>query len=233
MFQTKHSSLLTAGLLAAVVAGFSGRAEAAVITWQVGPNFSGSTGFQAISTNGSLVEAVNLANPADGPLTVDPSGLNITFTATDAKLNQGAFGSGSPGSTDAAWNSIINSTDWAGGSPLIPNFFSGLTVGQQYQVQLFASDTRGGGDSAATLSFRDEFNNFSPGVVAGSFTSVLGTFTANATTQTLGVSSSTNAILNAYVLRAVPEPASLGLLAAGAVMMLTSTRSVRGRRRRD
>lgn len=228
MLQTKHkSSLLTAGLLAAVVAGFSGRAEAAAITWQVGPNFGGPTGFQAIQTNGTLVQAVNLANPADGSLTVNPSGLNITFTATDAKLNQGAFGSGSPGSTDAAWNSIINSTDWNSGSPLIPNFFSGLTVGQQYQVQLFASDKRGGGDSAALLSFRDEFANFSPSVVAGSFTSVLGTFTANATTQTLGVSSTTNAILNAYVLRAVPEPASgtLAMLAAGAGMLA-------GRRRR-
>src|SRR5205085_7322819 len=116
----------------------SGAAHASAIAWSLGPIFSGLTGYNAILTNGTVVAAVD-AGPSSGSLTVAPKG--ITFTGADV-LDQGSFASGSPGSNDANWNSIIDSADWNGTNTVLPSFLSGLIVGRSYQIQLFASDTR-------------------------------------------------------------------------------------------
>lgn len=206
--------------------------EAASITWSNGPNFGGAEGFKSIDTTGSLVEAVNLGST--GPLTVDPTGLNIRFTPED-KLDEPFFSSGSPGSNDTAWNTIINETDTNLSNGTFDNFFTDLTVGQKYQVQLFASDTRLAGNiPTRTQYFHDGLGNQSSTFVQSSFTSIIGTFTADATTQSLGIWASSNGIggnnpiLNAYVLRditptenttSVPEPTStlavLGVVGTG------------------
>jgi len=181
--------LLPAGLL-----------SAAPITWSPGPTFNGPNGFQAIQTNGSLLEAANLGS--SGPLTVDPGGVNVTFSPAN-KLNQGFFGSGSPGSTDANWNTIINQTDWNNTNVTLNGFLSGLTVGRSYQLQLFASDARGC-CSGRTQFFHDGLGNNSPTFVQGTFTSTIGTFAADNANQAVGFNaSSNNPILNAYVLRDV------------------------------
>lgn len=52
--------------------------SAADISWSTGPTFNGPNGHLGILTNGSLVEAINLAGAPGALLTVDPSGLNIT-----------------------------------------------------------------------------------------------------------------------------------------------------------
>src|SRR4051812_12829750 len=80
-------------------------AHAASITWSLAPNYDGPNGFEAILTNGSLVVAYDLGSAT--PQTVDPTGINITFTPIDhPAFTSFIFSSGSPGSTDAAWNSI-------------------------------------------------------------------------------------------------------------------------------
>lgn len=199
----------------------AGPAHAASITWSVGPVFSGTGGFNAILTNGVLIQAMNLAGSV--PLTVDPGGLNITFTPVDSPFfTAGPFLSGSPGTSDANWNSIIDSTEWNGGNFTAPSFLSALTIGRTYQVQLFASDSRGC-CSSRTSTFGDGNGNSSTPVVQGTFTSVVGTFLANGTVQEIDSSANSNApILSAYVLRdlsgqasPVPEPATLGLLLVG------------------
>jgi len=98
----------------------------------------------------------------------------------------------------------------------------GLSIGQEYQIQLFTSDDRGGsgartqewsdnpvdGAGNETATFRHDDSAF-----------VIGTFTADATTQHIygnGVGQSQN-IVNAYVLRAIPEPATIMLISAGLV----------------
>ncbi len=218
----KKIQLTTLATLLTLAIGNS--VEAASITWSNGQNFGGSNGFQAIDTTGSLVEAINVGSTQ--PLTVDPSGLNITFTAAK-KFNQFIFNSGSPDSTDTAWNTIINQTDWNRFNTTFDEFLTGLTVGKQYQIQLFASDTRPC-CSERTQYFDDGLGNQSSTFVQDSFTSIIGKFTADAPTQSLGIWTSSNApILNAYVLRditptgndtSVPEPTSLfGLLALGAL----------------
>ena len=209
-----RASLLNVFAIAMVLA-ITGLMHAAVITWQTGPTYNGPAGFTAIDTSGQAVEAVNIGD-APGPLTVDPGpgGLNLTFFSRNQPLNQGPFNSGSPGTTDAAWNSIIDRTDWNNVNASFPNFLSGLTAGRDYQVQLFASDARGC-CSTRTQFFSDGMGNDSPTITQGDFTSVIGTFTADGATQEIGLSaSSTDPVLSAYVLRDVTPglPAANGLV---------------------
>lgn len=223
---------IACGGTAATIFCLAGNAvEAASISWTTGSNFGGPNGYQAIDTTGTLVDAVNFGNT--GPQTVDPNGLNTTFRtvgAANSPLNQYIFNSGSPNSTDTAWNTINNQTDWGWGNRVFNNFFTGLELGKQYQVQLFASDNRGSIGNR-TQYFYDGLGNQSATFTQNTFTSIIGTFTADATTQALGIWTSSNApILNAYVLRdlsptntePVPEPLTiLGTAAAlgmGAVM---------------
>jgi hypothetical protein len=183
--------------------------QAAATTWYTGPTYGGASGFLAILTNGAPAQAVDFSTNASGTLTVDPSGLNITF---QEQLIAGPFLSGSPGSTDANWNTIIDESNYWTSDFFLPGFFSGLTIGNTYQVQLFASDTRTC-CSARTQFFRDGLGNSSPTITMGTFTSVVGVFTADAATQDLGLTSNSSyPSLNAYVLRdttgsnGVPEP---------------------------
>ncbi len=200
-------------------------AEAAVITWRIGGTYDGNTGFQSIDTAGILVEAVTVGGSSS--LLVDPAGLNITFVPKDI-LDQASFSSGNPSTADTGWNSVIDVADWNFTNLVIDDFASGLTVGQEYQIQLFASDARPA-FSSRTQFFTDGQGNQSPTIMQGNFTSIIGTFTADATTQALGLEASSNfPILNAYVLRvmATPEPGSLGLLIGAGWMMWGMRRRV-------
>lgn len=195
--------------------------KAAMITWATGPHYNGPNGFNAILTNGSLVEAINLDNLLVGDRTVDPVGINVTFVPDPSKLPQSIFSSGSPGTNDSNWNSIVNDTDWSSNDGVIIDFFTGLTVGDRYQVQLFASDIRSCCASRVQF-FSDGLGNISPSFTQSTFTSIVGTFTADAAGQALGLFASpgSDPILEAYVLlnttnTTIPEPATLALFGFG------------------
>jgi len=193
--------------------------KGAFIGWTVGPAYDGFSGFNAIQINGTLVSAIDIAS--SGSLTVDPGGLNITFLAAGNPLGGFTFDAGDPGSTDANWNAIINTGDFCScQTKPFPNFLSGLTIGNTYQIQLFANDSRGCCSSRSQF-YDDGLGNSSPIVVQGSFLSTIGIFTADATSQAinfnlvLGNPGDPNAmVLSAYVLRditstsAVPEPST-------------------------
>lgn len=193
--------------------------SAADISWSTGPTFNGPNGHLGILTNGSLVEAINLAGSPGASLTVDPGGLSITFSTVNSPFYPNSWSiAGNGGNTDAAWGTILNTFEWISGSnPTISNFLSGLTLGHQYQLQLFAarSDCCG----TRTASFSDGAGHTSDEVRDDSYTSIVGTFTADAFTQTLQlIDSTSNPILNAYVLRdvsPVPEPETYAMLLAG------------------
>ncbi len=102
-------------------------AQAASIAWATGPSYDGPNGFEGILTNGSLVAAYDLATAT--PQTVDPTGINLTFTPIDhPAFTAFIFSSGSPGSTDVAWNSIVDSTEWTSGDFTAPNFLTGPSL---------------------------------------------------------------------------------------------------------
>lgn len=195
-------------------------AQAADITsWAVGPAFTGAGGFNGVLTNGSLVAAVDFGSAAV-MRTVDPGGLNITFSVVDPAFFSGyIFATGTPTSGDAGWDAVIGDADWnSPGDLTVNSFLTGLTPGAGYQLQLFAADSRSC-CSARTSRFGDGHGNYSGFVVQGSATSIVATFVATATTQALEFDTSSNApILNAYVLREVapvPEPGTLALMLCG------------------
>ncbi len=216
--------------LAVSLMGAASAVQAADISWAVGPSFNGASGFQAILTNGTLVDAVDIGSGAVSR-TVDPGGLNVTFRVVDPSFLAGfIFDAGSPNSTDAGWNAVIDDADWNGaGDHTVANFLTGLSVGETYQLQLFASDSRGC-CNGRTSRFGDGNAHFSATVVQGSFTSLVGTFVADASSQALEFDTSSNApILNAYVLRqtsAVPLPAAWLMLLPAAAIATTRRRRV-------
>lgn len=203
-------------------------ASAASITWSAGPNFGGPNGHLGILTNGSLVEAVNLTGAAGAPITVDPSGLNITFSTINSPFFNANWASATGGgNTDPGWSAILNTFEWQSGSNVTANnFLDSLTVGHQYQVQFFAART----DCCGTRThwFGDGEGNFSTPINGNSYTSIVGTFTADDAGQTIQFLDSTNnPILNAYVLRdvtAVPEPGTWVMMLAGLGLLGFSVR---------
>lgn len=207
-------------LAGAALAAGAAPVLAASITWSTGPTFNGPTGHQGILTNGVLVEAVNLQGAAGGDVVVDPSGLNITFKSVDSpSFNSSWPFAGQGGNTDSGWGTILGSFEWQNGANVTAtSFLSGLTAGNTYQVQFFAA--RSDCCATRTITFGDGEGNLSAAVGYGSYTSIVGSFVAGGTTQTIQFLDNTNnPVLNAYVLRdltaPIPEPGTWALMTAG------------------
>jgi len=217
-------------------------ASAAAISWSPGPSFGGPNGHQGILTNGTLVEAIDLGATGSAigtTITVDPAGLNLRFTRVDSPFFTTPFadsGFGTPNNIgDAGWRAIIDTAEYSVSDVTAPTFLSGLTVGSTYQIQFFSGRSYPGLEGRL-LQYGDGQGNFSPTVSMGQnvFTSMVGTFVANASTQAIVFDENTNLpTLNAYVLReipAIPEPGSgllmlAGLAAAGLFVQRCRVRS--------
>lgn len=219
---------LAAACLAAATLGLAGHAQAAAITWTLGPSFGGPLGHQGILTNGSLVEATHLSGVSGGPQTVvDPGGLNLTFTSIDSPHFDQSFLDPGNNIGDPGWSFVVRNFEWNWGTDVdAADFLDGLIVGRTYQVQLFSG--RSMDLPERLLSFGDGEGHWSPliGMAANSFVSVVGTFIADAATQRIQFNDNTeNPTLSAYVLRdvsvtaPVPEPGSWMLALAGLLAM--------------
>jgi hypothetical protein len=228
---TVHQTL-TRMLAVVALAGASAPVLSASIDWSTGPTFNGPSGHLGILTNGSLVEAVNLKGVAGAAVVVDPTGLALSFdTVNSTSFASNWVSAGGGGAADAGWASILTSFEWQGGSNVTsPSFLSGLTVGHTYQVQFFAARSDCCGNRTAT--FGDGAGNLSAAVLHDSYTSIVGSFVADASSQTIQfIDSTANPILNAYVLRdltaPVPEPGAWAMMALGLAVFAASS----GRRR--
>jgi hypothetical protein len=121
-----------------------------------------------------------------------------------------------------------------------------LTIGQDYQLQVWANDSRlnnlGQNNPDLFVTFTDDTtsvdaqNNVN-NILGGIGQYVIGTFTADAASQVFtytggnapGVdidTTSCTAILNAYQLRVVPEPSAMALAALGIAGLLILRRRV-------
>jgi hypothetical protein len=218
---------LAAALLAA--AGLA-PAGAAPIQWAMGPTFGGVLGHQGILTNGVVVQAINLTGVGGGGTTVvDPGGINLSFTHVNTALFSRSFVEGT-NIGDPGWSAIVGTLEWDFGVIDAPNFLSGLTPGQTYQVQFFA----GRSDACCanrTQTFGDGVGNVSPAISHAPlvYRSIVGTFVADASTQRIVFTDSFGApVLNAYVLlenpSPVPEPMSWALMLAGVGALLARRR---------
>jgi hypothetical protein len=211
-------SIITSGIVLAFMATGS-QSHAANVVWNSVQTPSADSD---VSTTGTYVGSY-VSTPAAG---VVVNGVTFTNTFT------GGITVGDNGWGYATW------PNYAAAAPLSANYklllngaseqittltLSNLTINQQYLIQIWAADYRdgipsrqqtitGGSNTSGVLSWG---NNGSPG---GSF--VIGTFTANSTTQlfTFATANATGTNINAMQLRAIPEPSaallgSLGMLA--------------------
>jgi len=216
----------------AALLAISGSARAADIQWSVGPSFGGADGHLGILTDGTLVAAVHTRGSTGAAEVVDPGGLNISFTPIDAASFPSTFTDPANGIGDPVWSAIVAHFEWRQSQDVTAtDLLTGLTIGDTYQVQLFAGRSH---TCCADRSqrFGDGNGHFSPSIsfAPESFVSIVGTFVADGTSQTLVFDDSTNnPALSAYVLRDLtPEPEA-GAWAALAGLAVVIARRRRGR----
>ncbi|MCH1507256.1 MAG: lamin tail domain-containing protein [Verrucomicrobiales bacterium] len=191
----------------------------APIAWQTPFNISDVSD---ISTNGTLIEAKNATNNNASP-TVSVDGEMITFEDMEFGIGAAAgnFYTGDGGdSGNADLNTVLNSHVWTGNDWDFA--LTGLTAGTAYQIQLI-----GGGDTRGCCSSRNQRagDDESPENISNDYSrsgvgSVIGTFTADGTSQTIrilrGNDNGVDPSMSGYILRetspATPEaPTSLTL----------------------
>ncbi len=247
----KKSMIMGAALLAA------GASQAATISWQSSvPMYSGEAKDETfVDTTGDSVLAFSGSGLTNGSTTVngvqfdykDSAQLNAGLTGvggvglamtTAPGVTSTSFGDGSFSSSAAIYNLIAGGTY---GATTIN--MTGLTIGQEYQLQIFSNDAREGRHSDYEIGFSDGVNTLADSITAGtegraslsnrdpvsklgeaSGDSIIGTFIADATgNQSFDINGSTDgslmnsssrAQLNGLQIRAIPEPATLGLIGA-------------------
>lgn len=207
-------------------------AHAGLIAWGSAQNITGDTD---VSTAGTLFGARNIGDVSVSAATVNgvlfqslavPSGSfggglgNFTITSINQfSSSNGSYGGGSPFSAlSSNYKTLLSAGIEMGFS--YPLEIAGLTIGKEYEFEWWAnSSSILASDSVATAGASVTLN---PGISGELGQFAIGTFTADAATQTITFSGS--GILNAFQLRditAVPEPATaaFGLLCLGAGMI--------------
>jgi hypothetical protein len=225
--------LLAASLFAVRVGDTS---SAALISWGAAQTISGDSD---VSTTGSLVYAYNIGNSAVQATTVngvtfapfvfpDRSAFvtsSGTGSATFTEFGGALWGIATLGTGSTPYSNLSSDyrtlLDFGGGATpydTITAALGGLTIGQQYQLQWWtsnAADIRSPGSYAlvstqASATNQVTLDNNVTDAVGGLGQFVIGTFTADSTTQNVsfeGVGG--DPLINAFQVRAVPEPSSV------------------------
>lgn len=217
-------------------------ARAGLITWS-GPQTIADDA--DVSTNGTLVRAYQFEN-SGATYTVNGVAFDsyiiygVDTSTFDDFTDPGVFGSAAApyASLSADYRGLLGGGRFSFGSNPVTYTLTGLTVGTAYEVQVWVNDSRAGINRSQTVSGSGslEYNTAQADGGVGQF--VIGTFTADAATQVLTFTpdgTSYGAQLNALQLRdlgspaAVPEPASLALLAVGVGPLAAVVRRFRRR----
>ena len=174
-----------------------GTARSAPITWGTPTAVGTGPGNSAdVSTNGTLVEAYSGTLSDDDPS--DQTVNGVTFIATTDLLPSNALNQADMSSTtnsgDAAYDAILSSLDFGGGDSTTIVIGDGdgdtgtlgsglLTIGLQYEIQVWFVDDRSASDyDTRVMGFASSSGD---PVVQLDDQFVIGTFTADGTTQTL------------------------------------------------
>ena len=251
--KTNKTIISIAAILAVLLAGLAAvpSAQAAVITWQTPTVILGDSD---VSTTGTLNRAYNLTTSPYDPVYGTPPASNPTVvngvsfegwvvgyydkpdtTRTTVPSIANTSGNGSPSAPfsnlSSGYQALLDTSCYATGN--ITFTLQNLTSGQDYLFQGWVNDSRGSyysrteylsGGGANSDTFHIESSS-----TAGSLGYyVIGTFLADSTNQAITVQGVNLNIaqLNAFQLRAIPEPATWALLA----FSLTSVMVLRRRR---
>lgn len=239
-----------AGLVLSAWSAINGTsASAAPIVWGSSQTVSGDAD---VSTAGTSVYAYNIGASGVPSTTVNGvTFLPFVFPATNAFVDTATTGSvtfrespgaltsfsnlgtgtGSYSGLSSAYKSLL---DYGGSATVLPTIsgtLGGLTNGQQYQIQLWASNaalTPGAFGTTMDATVVDATTNSvtldtnTTNTVGGLGQYVIGTFTANGTTQVFtldgsptGGDFSKSPLINGFQVRAVPEPSTCVMALAG------------------
>ncbi|MFM8816719.1 MAG: hypothetical protein ACKOHI_02360 [Phycisphaerales bacterium] len=230
------------------------------ITWGSATNISGDSD---VSTSGTLMYAYNIggagvssatvntvtfasyAFPAFGANTASVTVGNLTFSESPGRLwgnNSLGTGSGTYSTLSAGYQSLLGSGGGSDNPATITVTLGGLTIGTQYQLQVWSSNPSNGNLPGTFLAIQDTILSTSlsnqvtldinVGNSAGSLGQyVLGTFTAVGTSQAFKIDSVGYAspLISAIQLRdltPIPGPGGAALAAIIGAMLPA------GRRRR-
>ena len=218
--KTRNRILHHAGLCG-LFAAIAVSAQAATIVWSPGTIISGDSN---VSTTGTFNRAYTFGS--NSTTTVN----GVTFTpfanAGDSSTFGGFFtgygsATGAYSSLSSVYQSLLTGGVYANAANASLTL-GNLTLGQAYQLQVWVNDSRTAGsgrfetlDSTSSI----DYNSTDADGGVGQFS--IGTFTANSSTQTIAFNAfpagNPDAQINGLQLRAVPEPATLGLLSLGLV----------------
>ena len=237
MFTKSHFTVLAA--VAAMAIGLSATVQASTVSWGAATTISGASD---VSTSGSLVQAYALGGSS--ALTVNGvtfSPVNISADTADMAVgvdaltaddigNYNGFGPASS-SLSAAYQTLIGSAAFEAYSNQTPLTLTlnGLNPGQTYQFEGWVNDSR------PTVSWSETFADSSGNNVSLQFQTqsdlgqfAVGTFNADSTgSQTIVITGTLDSQLNAFQVRTVPEPGTLGLFAIGSIALLAIGRKCR------
>ena len=217
--------------------GFAMSARAAPIAWGTPQTITGDSD---VSTSGSLVYAYNIGSSTGVSSTVTVNGVafqpfpiinfparnSVTLGSVTISESPGSlFGynfansSGSYGALSAAYRALLNEGGGAGLPDTVTISLGGLSVGQEYLFQWWASNAANSsfvttvtGSATNGVTLDSNLTNTAGGL--GQF--VTGTFTADGATQNIAFTGAANSpLINAFQIRAVPEPFTSALILSG------------------
>jgi len=219
-------------------------AEGSVINWGTPSAISGDTD---VRTDGSLVAAFNMNGNAVNVNGVPfaswtfPSMATTTtmgnFTITESPghlLAYSTLGSASApfANLSSNYQTLLSSAVSSDDNNTISLTINNLILGQQYEFQwwLNASQYNGTGSgfrTTASAPLPVTLDDNTSNAIGGVGQTVVGTFTAGDVFETItftGVDSTQAPTINAFQLRAVPEPSSLALLALATCLATAARR---------
>ncbi len=177
-----------------------------------------------ISTNGTSIEAWNLVN-TDAREATDTTTINgVVFTATnlfDTGYNDDDTFGVSTGDANLDLLYLQANYNYDSISPIT---LTGLTIGVEYELQNFLGYNINGVNYSMNVGDGTTVQKISSGAINNGAW-IIGTFTADATTQDFhsGISSNRNNWLSGYQLReisSVPEPSSTVLIGLGGLALI-------------
>ncbi len=199
-------------------------ASAATIAWG---EFDLDAAPGEISTNGTSIEAINMVN-TDAREATDTTTINgVVFTATNL-FNSGYYEYDTFGVStgDANLDLLYLQASYDDANPLI---LTGLTIGNEYELQSFYGDKRSE-YFTDHMSVGDGFTvqKTSSGTVENGAW-IIGTFTADDSIQIFHSAGdiSTDNLISGYQLRdisSVPEPSSTALIGLGGLALILRRR---------
>ncbi len=195
--------------------------SAATITWG---EFDLAAAPGEISTKGTSIEAWNLVN-TDAREATDTTTINgVVFTATNL-FDTGYYGDNTFGVStgDANLDLLYLQANYNYDSTS-PITLTGLTIGNEYELQSFFGAALGTSNFLMNVGDSITIQKTSSGTVENGAW-IIGTFTADATTQNFHSSSGSNVsnFMSGYQLRdisPVPEPSSAVLIGLGGLALI-------------